>query len=79
MSFAGIIENIRPIMTKNNEKMAFLRIADFHDSIEAVVFPKLFKENEAVLIQDKCMALIGRVSFRNGEKSIIIEKAKALS
>ena len=79
VSFAGLIENIRPVITKNNDRMAFLRIADFGDFIEAVAFPKLFKESTEVLVQDKCVAITGRVSLRNGEKSIIIEKVKGLS
>ena len=79
VSLAGIIESVRPVTTKNNDKMAFLRIADLYDSIEAVAFPKLFKDTANILVQDKCIALTGRVSLRNGEKSIIIEKVKALS
>jgi DNA polymerase-3 subunit alpha len=78
VGFAGIIENIRPVMTKKNEKMAFLRIADFGGFIEAVAFPKLFKDFEASLAQDKCVFITGKVSLRNGEKSVIIEKVKEL-
>jgi DNA polymerase-3 subunit alpha len=77
--FAGLVENIRPIITKKNERMAFLRIADFHDSIEAVAFPKLWKDFESVLGQDKCVAINAKVSLRNGEKTVIIEKVKGLS
>jgi len=78
VSFAGLIENIRPVITKNNDRMAFLRIADFSDFIEAVAFPKLFKESTEILVADKCVAITGRVSIRNGEKSIIIEKVRLL-
>jgi DNA polymerase-3 subunit alpha len=78
VSFAAIVENMRPIITKKNERMAFLRVSDFEDFIEAVAFPKLFKENEAILAEDKCVAITGRVSLRNNEKSVIIEKVRLL-
>ncbi len=76
VTIAGIIETARQVITKNNERMVFLKIADLTDSIEAVVFPKLFKDTMEVLVPEKCIALSGKVSLRNGEKSIIIEAVK---
>ncbi len=76
ITIAGIIESARQVVTKNNERMAFLKIADLTDSIEAVCFPSLFKDNIDLLIAEKCIALSGKVSLRNGEKSIIIEAVK---
>ena len=76
VTLAGIIESIRPVITKNNDRMAFLKIADLSDSIEAVVFPTIFKDATEFLVAEKCIAFSGKVSVRNGEKSIIIEKIK---
>jgi len=75
---AGIIETSRQIITKNNERMAFLKISDLTDSIEAVCFPSVFKDFINVLVEEKCIALSGKVSNRNGEKSIIIEAVKEI-
>jgi DNA polymerase III alpha subunit len=58
--------------------MAFLKIADLTDSIEAVCFPSIFKESIDILVAEKCIALTGKVSNRNGEKSIIIEAVKEI-
>ena len=76
VTIAGIIETARQVITKNNERMAFLKIADLTDSIEAVCFPSIFKESIDILVAEKCIALSGKVSLRNGEKSIIIEAVK---
>jgi DNA polymerase-3 subunit alpha len=78
IAIAGIIESSRQVVTKNNERMAFLKIADLTDSIEAVAFPSLFKESIDLLVPEKCIALSGKVSNRNGEKSIIIEAVKEI-
>ncbi|MFA4975615.1 MAG: DNA polymerase III subunit alpha [Candidatus Paceibacterota bacterium] len=78
VTLAGIIETSRVIITKNNERMAFLKISDFTDSIEAVVFPSIFKESIDILVPEKCIAFSGKVSLRNGEKSIIIEAVKEI-
>ncbi|MEI7709199.1 MAG: DNA polymerase III subunit alpha [bacterium] len=76
VTIAGIIESARQVVTKNNERMAFIKIADLSDSIEAVVFPSTFKDTVDIFVAEKCIAITGKVSLRNGEKSIIIEAVK---
>ncbi len=74
----GFIETAQQILTKNGEKMSFLKIADLSDSIEAVVFPRSLKEYEKLLIPGACVLLKGKISERNGEASFVVEKAKGL-
>ena len=78
VTIAGIIETVRAVVTKNNDRMAFLKISDLTDSIEAVAFPSIFKESVDILVPEKCIAFSGKVSNRNGEKSIIIEAVKEI-
>ncbi len=78
VTIAGIIESSRQVVTKKNERMAFLKIADLSDSIEAVAFPSIFKDSIDILVPEKCIALSGKVSNRNNEKSIIIEAVKEI-
>ncbi|MFA5936263.1 MAG: DNA polymerase III subunit alpha [Candidatus Paceibacterota bacterium] len=78
VTIAGIIETSRQVITKNNDRMAFLKISDLTDSIEVVAFPKIFKTSAEILIPEKCIAFSGKVSLRNGEKSIIMEAVKEI-
>ncbi|OGG53641.1 DNA polymerase III subunit alpha [Candidatus Kaiserbacteria bacterium RIFCSPHIGHO2_01_FULL_53_29] len=75
---AGFIESARINLTKNGEKMGFLKLADFSDSIEVVVFPRTFKECEMLMSAGSCIAIKGKISERNGETSFVVERAKAL-
>ena len=75
---AGIIAENKTILTKNGDKMAFIRFADLEDSIEAVAFPRILEEHGESLEMDSCALLKGRISKRNGEVSFIIEAVKAL-
>ena len=75
---AGIIEEHKIVITKKNEHMAFLKIADFTGSIEVVVFPRTMAEYKELLGPDKCVAIKGRFSRRNDAPSLIAEKVKAL-
>ncbi len=74
----GVLEEVRPILTKKGDKMVFLKITDDSGSIEAVAFPRTYKEYEAIFTPENCIALKGRLSMRNGIPSIVVEKAKAL-
>ncbi len=74
----GIIENIRSVMTKKGDKMIFMKLSDLSDSIDAVVFPKVFEEFQDILIPESCVVIKGTISLRNGEKSILIDKVKLM-
>ncbi|MSU56405.1 MAG: DNA polymerase III subunit alpha [Candidatus Taylorbacteria bacterium] len=74
----GIIEEVKPIITKKNDMMAFLRVADMSSSIEVVVFPKIYEEFKKLLTAESCIAVKGRYSTRNGTPSLIAEKVKEL-
>lgn len=75
----GLIESVRTITTKKNDLMAFVKIADYSDNMEVVVFPKTFAENKNLIVTEKILAIRGKVSWRNGEPSIIAEAIKELS
>jgi len=74
----GIVEEVKPIITKKNDMMAFLRVADIASSIEVVVFPRVYEEFKKLLSVESCIAVKGRYSTRNGTPSLIAEKVKEL-
>lgn len=74
----GIIEEVRQVVTKKNDTMAFVRLADLSGAIEIVVFPKVYEEFKNLLSPESLVAVKGRISFRNDEISIIAEKFKKL-
>lgn len=76
---AGIVEEVKEIYTKaKNEKMAFLRIADLTGSLECVVFPKSYEELKKFCQVDRLVIIKGKISERNGERSVLIDKIKEL-
>ncbi|MCK9352154.1 MAG: DNA polymerase III subunit alpha [Candidatus Paceibacterota bacterium] len=78
VTVVGIVEEMREVITKKNEKMAFLKIADFYDTIEVVVFPRTFESFKEFLAPEKCLAIKGKFSKRNGEPSVIADAVKLL-
>ncbi|MEK7113760.1 MAG: OB-fold nucleic acid binding domain-containing protein, partial [Patescibacteria group bacterium] len=78
ITIGGMILNVKTVITKKNEQMAFLTIEDLTGTIEAVVFPKLYKESSSLLVPEKCIALSGKISLRKDEKSLVIEAVKEI-
>jgi len=74
----GVIDTIREIITKNNKRMAFIKMFDFTDNIECVAFADVYEKYKDLLVPDKVVAIKGKISQRNGEPSIIIEAVKEL-
>lgn len=75
---AGLVEDVRVIRTKKNDEMAFIKIRDYADMIEVVAFPRTYQQFHTILVPDQCLAIKGKLSERNGEKSILIDKVKKL-
>lgn len=74
----GVINEVKTILTKKGEKMAFITVSDKDGLIESVAFPEVFKSAKDILVPGKCIILKGKISKRNGTPSILIEKVKAL-
>ena len=59
--------------------MAFVKLSDLTDKIEMVCFPDNFEKNKELLEMDICVACRGKISRRNGEPNLILEKIKKLT
>ena len=75
----ALVASVRTLLTKNGEKMSFVRFEDKTDSIEGVVFPKLYKEQNPALVEGSCVLLKAKVSIRNGETTLAVDNLKALA
>jgi DNA polymerase III subunit alpha len=78
VTLAGILEEVKPFITKKGDSMLFIRFADLTGSIEGVVFPKTLETYKDIFVPEACIACVAKVSKRNNEVSLIIEKAKLL-
>ncbi len=59
----GTISDIRTIMTKNGQPMAFVKLEDFAgDEREIVVFPNAYKDYEGAWVRDKIVLITGKVN-----------------
>ncbi len=68
VSMCAIITAVKTKIAKNNQMMAFITIEDLTGSIEALVFPKTYKDVKAYIQEDSIVKIDGRLSYREEEE-----------
>ena len=58
--------------------MALLKLRDYTGFIEVVVFPETYKKYKDLINIDVPLVMKGKVSTRNGDKTISIDEIKKL-
>ncbi len=76
--FGCIVNEVRMVQTKKGDAMAFITLADFTGSVEAVAFPRTYTEYKALLVPDACIAVKVTLNTRNGEKGFVLERVRGL-
>lgn len=70
----GVIFEVKKVMTKKSQsEMAFIRISDTVQEIEAVIFPKTFESAKNFLEKDQVVIAWGRVDNREDKLSLVID------
>jgi len=59
--------------------MAFIQLSNLTDSIEMVAFPEVFQASKDFLIPGTCVAVKGKLSIRNEQPSVLVDRIKPLS
>lgn len=71
----GIINEVKTIMTKKGQMMAFVTIEDLVGTLEIVVFPKIYDVNRRKLTVGERVFITGRASVdANGSAKLLSEK-----
>ena len=76
---AGFITQSKKILTKNGEPMVFTKLQDMGGEIEAVIFPRVYKEKPELWDADKAVVLSGRVQLKEGELKFLVETGYELT
>lgn len=76
---AGVISTIKKIITKSNKPMLFVKIEDAVASTELLVFPTVLEKTPNLWIEGKAIICQGKVSDKDQEVKVLVDKAAELS
>lgn len=82
----GTIEAIREIVTKNGQKMAFVKLADMTGELEVVLFPSVYQQTAGLWERDKVVLVRGKLNGKdrttgelNGEIKVLADEAREIT
>lgn len=78
VKIGGIISNLKKIVTKKGDPMAFANFQDMTDTIEVVIFPETLQKTNGIWQEDAIVVVSGKVDMRDGAYKLIVSTAKAL-
>ena len=70
VTIGGLVSTVRTIVTKSGTKMAFVGLEDKSSEGEVIIFPNLFEQVGAKLIQDSVVRVSGKVSARDRDGNL---------
>lgn len=69
-TIGGLISTVRTIITKSGTKMAFVGLEDKTGEGEVIVFPNLYEQVGAKLVQDSVFRVTGKISARDRDGNL---------
>jgi DNA polymerase-3 subunit alpha len=75
----GLVTELRRITTKRGLHMASFVVEDTTGKVGVVLFPREYSKFGADLVEDKGVAVSGKLDYRNGQYQLMVESIKVLS
>lgn len=73
VTIGGVVTDMREIMTKKGDKMAFVKIEDKSGEIEAILFPRTYQTTMGLWERDKIVLVHGKVNARDRDGKLTDE------
>lgn len=78
VTFPALIDKVKTTKTRNGEYMALARISDLTGQFEVAIFPKSYKILKEKLVVNIPLTFTGRVTSKNGQKTMVVESIDVL-
>lgn len=81
----GSIMESREILTKNGQKMAFVKLADMQSEVELILFPNTYQQTIGIWTRDTVVLVSGKISSKDregnvgGEIKILVDDAREVT
>ncbi len=74
VSVGGLIQELKPMMTKKGQMMCFLTIEDLYGKMEIVVFPRIYESYRRYLKLDQPVIIKGKINYNEENVSILADQ-----
>ncbi len=74
ISIGGIIDKLKTVTTKRNERMAIIGLEDLDGFVEVLIFPKTFSRCLKIIKMNSTIFVKGRINLRDKEPKIVADE-----
>lgn len=78
VTLGGIITSVKKITTKSGQPMLFVGIEDLSDTVEIIVFPKVYRQIGQIFQENAVLLFNGTINSRDGETKLLVNEVKRL-
>jgi DNA polymerase-3 subunit alpha len=79
ITVGGRVSEVKRVITRSGEEMAFVTVEDEYDSIEVIVFPRLWQTVRRFVQKDKVVIVTGNVEEQEDVRRILAKDCSELS
>ena len=72
----GMIKNVRNLVTRKGDRMAFAELEDFNGTVELTVFSRTYEKYGHLLVEDAILGVIGKVDLSRDKPQIKVDEIK---
>ena len=72
VTVCGILSHRKTLITKSGNQMMFAELEDLYGSLELVIFANVLQNNSSLLQDDNIVKIVGKVSYKENEKTKVI-------
>ena len=73
VAFICTVQSVKPHISKNGSKMAFITVADESGEVDAVIFPDLFGVVASRIKKDAIIFIKGKLSYKDESVSVVCD------
>ncbi len=78
VNIPALVESVKVTKTKKGDRMALVNLRDYTGSFEVAVFPESYLKFKDYCKADMIVVVRGKVSSRNGTKTLVVDDMKEL-
>ena len=79
VAVAGMLEQVRTIVTKKGKEMAFGTLEDIQGSVELVIFPRAWDKYAEILRSGEVLLVTGKADTEKSDPKILVDKIEVLN
>jgi DNA polymerase-3 subunit alpha len=72
-TLVGSLSDVREIRTRGGRAMAFANLADFHGSIECIIFSDVYEARRALIVNDAIVGVRGSIDTTRGDAKVKVD------